>query len=96
MLQKLDKNGSGGWLGSVAVKFLCSALAAHGSQVGIPGVDVRPNHQALLWQASHMWSRGRWARMLAQGQSFSAARGGLAVDVSSGLISLKNKGCGIS
>ncbi|MCY7109233.1 hypothetical protein, partial [Streptococcus oralis] len=31
---------------------------------------------------------GRWAQMLAQGQSSSAQRGGLAADVSSGLIFL--------
>ena len=37
----------------------------------------------------HIKSRGRWACMLAQGQSSSAKRGGLAV-VSSGLIFLKN------
>ena len=36
-------------------------------------------------------SGGRWAWMLAQGQSSSAKRGGLAADVSSGLIFLKNK-----
>src|SRR3712207_8110093 len=42
--------------------------------------------QAILWQASHTESRGRWARVLAQGQSSSASRGGLAADVSSGLI----------
>ena len=35
-------------------------------------------------------SRGRWAQMLAQGQSSSAKRG-LAADVSSGLIFLKKK-----
>ena len=39
---------------------------------------------------SHIESRGRWARMLAQGQASSAKRGGLAV-VSSRLIFLKNK-----
>ena len=37
-----------------------------------------------------MQSRGRWAQMLAQGQSSSAERGGLA-DVSSGQIFLKKK-----
>ena len=36
-------------------------------------------------------SRGRWTRMLAQGQSSSAKRGGLAVDISSGVIFLKKK-----
>ena len=43
----------------------------------------------MLWQASHIESRRRWTRMLAQGQSSSAKRGGLAADVSSGLIFLK-------
>ena len=47
--------------------------------------------QAMLWQASHIQSRGRRAWMLAQGQSSSAKRGGLAADVSSELIFLKNK-----
>ena len=36
-------------------------------------------------------NRGRWEWMLAQGQSSSAKRGGLAVDVSSGLIFLRKK-----
>ena len=38
---------------------------------------------------SHTKSSGRWALMLAQGKSSSAKRGGLAVDVSSGLLFLK-------
>ena len=45
----------------------------------------------MLWQTSHIQSRGRWAWMLAQGQSSSAKRGGWAADVSSGLIFLKKK-----
>ena len=54
-----------------------------------PGVDLPMAHQAILWQASHLGSGGAWAQMLAQGQSSSAKRGGLVVDVSSGLIFLK-------
>ena len=46
--------------------------------------------KAILWQASCIQSRGRWAWMLAQGQSSSAKRRGLAV-VSSGLIFLKKE-----
>ena len=45
----------------------------------------------MLWQASHIQNRGRWAQMLAQGQSSSAERGGVAMDVSPGLIFLKKK-----
>ena len=62
---------------------------------GFAGSDPGCGHGtawwAMLWQASHMWGRGGWARMLAQGQSSSAKRGGLVADVSSGLIFLKKK-----
>ena len=62
--------------------------------LGVPSLDPRWGHgtawNAMLWQASHIQSRGRWAWMLAQDQSSSAKRGGLAV-VSSGLILLKKK-----
>ena len=37
-----------------AVKFACSASAAWGSLVQIPGVDLHTACQAMLWQASHM------------------------------------------
>ena len=61
---------------------------------GFAGLDPGFGHgtvwHAMLWQASHIESRGRWARMLAQGQSSSAKKGGLAA-VSSGLIFLKQK-----
>src|SRR3712207_2934236 len=77
--------------GGTAVKFARSASAALGSLVRILGVDLRTAWQAMLCQASHIKSRGRWAWMLAQGQSSSAKRGGLAADVSSGLIFLKKK-----
>ena len=62
---------------------------------GFAGSDPGCRHgtawQAVLWLASHIESRGSWAWMLAQSQSSSAKRGGLATDVSSGLIFLKKK-----
>ena len=36
--------------GGVVVKFTCSASAAQGSRVQIPGTDLYPAHQATLWQ----------------------------------------------
>ena len=39
--------------------------------VWILDVDLHTACQAMLWQASHIYSRGRWAQMLAQGQSSS-------------------------
>ena len=71
------------------VKFVCCASAPQGSQVLIPGVDLCAAYQAMLWQGSQIKNGGRWARMLAQGQSSSAKRGGLVADVTSGLIFLK-------
>ena len=50
-----------------------------------------PLVKPMLWQASHIESRGRWACTLAQGQSSSTKRRGLAADVSSGLIFLTIK-----
>ena len=38
-----------GWFGDVAVKFVCSASAAQGSQVRILGTDLCTVHQATLW-----------------------------------------------
>ena len=77
---------------------MAQRLSAHALLLGGLGfADLDPGcghgtaWHAMLWQASHIQSRGRWARMLAQGQSSSAKRGGLAVDVSSGLIFLKKK-----
>ena len=76
---------------SAAVKFACSASAAQGSPVWILGVDLHTAYQAMLWQVSHIYIRGRWVQILAQGQSSSAKRGGLTADVSSRLIFLKTK-----
>ena len=69
------------------VKFACSALAAQASLVWIPGANLCTTCQAVLWKVSHIQSRGKWARMLAQGQSSSAKRGGLTADVTSVLFS---------
>ena len=43
-----------GWHGGIEVKFACSASAAQGSLVRIPGMDLRTTYQAFLWQASHI------------------------------------------
>ena len=75
--------------GGAAVKCARSAWAAWGSLVQIPGADM-----ALLGKPccgrrpTYKKSTGRWAWMLAQGQSSSTKRRGLAA-VSSGLIFLK-------
>ena len=65
-------------------------LGGRGSASLDPGCRPDTAWHAMLWEASHVKSRGRWARMLAQGQASSAKRGGLAV-VSSGLKVLKKK-----
>ena len=70
--------------GGAMVKFAHSASAAWDSLVWIPGVDIRTAWQAMLWQVSHIESRGRWAWMLTQGQSSSTKRGGLAADLAQG------------
>ena len=36
--------------GGLVVKFAHSASAAQGSQVWIPGTDLRITHKAMLWQ----------------------------------------------
>ena len=77
--------------GGAAVKFSCSASAVWGLPVRILGEDLRTVQQAMLWQASHTKSRGRWAWMLAHGQSSLAKRRGLATDVSAGLIFFNKK-----
>ena len=87
LLTKDQDQGAGP--GGAAVKFTRSTSAAWGLLVQIPGVDMSTACQVMLWQSSHISSRGRWARMLAQGQTSSAKRGRLAADVSSGLIFLK-------
>ena len=48
-------------------------------------------HQAMLWQTTYVQNRGRLAQKLAQDQSSSSKRGGLATDISSGPISLTKK-----
>ena len=40
--------------GGVEVKFACSASAAPGLQVWIPGADLCTAYQAMLWQASYI------------------------------------------
>ena len=71
-----------------AVKYAHSALVAQGSPVQIPGAAMAPVIKPCCGRHPTYKSRGRWAQMLAQGQSSSAKRGGSA-DVGSGLIFLK-------
>ena len=75
------------------VKLAHCTSVARGSPVRIPGVNISTACGAMLWQASHILkeSRGRWARMLAQGQSSSAKRGGWWQMLAQGLIFLENK-----
>ena len=74
----------------VAVK-LTQCFGGLGSPIQILRADLCTAYQTMLWQVFHTQNGGRWGLMLAQGQSSSAKRGGLAVDISSGLICLGNK-----
>ena len=60
--------------GGTVVKFTCSTSVARGLPVRLLDADLCITCQAMLWQASHVLSRGRWARMLSQGQSSSAKK----------------------
>ena len=46
-----------GWPGGAAVKFAHSASATWGLPVWIPGVDLCTAWQAMLWQASHVYTK---------------------------------------
>ena len=61
----------GGRPSGVVVKIEHSASAALGLPVRILAVEASTTHQDMLWQASHIQNRGRWAQMLAQGRSSS-------------------------
>ena len=60
----------GGQSGSATVKLTRLASVAEGLPPN-PDADLCTTCQALLWQVSHIESRGRLAQMLAQGQSSS-------------------------
>ena len=49
-----NKNKYQGQPDGVVVRFVCSASAAWGSPVEVPGVDLCTTHQAMLWQAYHI------------------------------------------
>ena len=74
--------------GGAVVKCARSALAALSSPVRIPGEDMAPLGKPCYNRCPTYKVEESWAWMLAQGQSSSAKRGGLA-DVSSGLVFLK-------
>ena len=47
---KYQKETNRGPPGGIAVNVMCSAAAARGSLVQIPGVDLHTDYQAMLWQ----------------------------------------------
>ena len=63
---------SRGQPGGVVVKFTCSTLAAWGSQVQIPGMDLYTHSSNHAVVASYIQNRGILAQTLAQGQSSSS------------------------
>ena len=53
----------GSQTGGVVVKFVCSASAAQGSWVWIPGMDLHTAHQTHAVAASHIQNGGRLAQI---------------------------------
>ena len=69
---------------------MCSALAAQGLQVWIPGVDLHAAHQAMLWWCPTYKMKEDGHRCWLSG-NLQAERGGLATDISSGPIFITKK-----
>ena len=67
----VEKVVYGGWPGGVVVKVMCSASAAWSSWVWILGADLTYCLSSHAVPVSAVQSGGRWAQMLAQGQSSS-------------------------
>ena len=87
---KMHTRMSRGWPGgAVVVRLLCfGTLGFANLDPGCGPTHFSSSHAVA---ASHIQSGGRWAQMLAQGQSSSAKRRGLVADVSSGIMFLKKK-----
>ena len=66
-------------------------LGSLGFAVQIPGVDMPPLGTPCCGRRPMYKVERRWARMLAQGQSFSAKRGGLAAVSSEPIFLKRNK-----
>ena len=77
-----------GWPSGVAVKFACSASAARGLWVQIPGADLHTAHQSMLWWCPTQETEEDWPRCELSDHPPQAERGRLATYVSSGLIFL--------
>ena len=75
----------------VVVQFSCSASAARGSQVWIPGIDLHTTHQAMLWQCPSYKTEEDWHRCQLSDNLPKAERRRLARVVSSGPIILTKK-----
>ena len=73
-ISRIDVKTSQWGANSTAVKFARSASEAWGAPVCIPSADLCTACLVMLWWASHIWSGGGWARMLAWGRSFSPNR----------------------
>ena len=58
----------------MVVGFSCSALAAQGSRVQIPGADLHTAGESHLHRLSHIQNRGRLAQMLPQARSSSSKK----------------------
>ena len=70
ILLRHKKGGNlGRWPGDVVVKFACSASAAQGSWVQIPGVDLHHSSSHAV-VASHIQNRGRLATDVSSGPVF--------------------------
>ena len=80
-----------GWPRGVVVKFTCSALVAQGLSVQIPSLDLHTVHRAVLWWRPTYRVEEDWHRCELKDRLPQAKRGGLAKDVSSGLIFLTKK-----
>ena len=90
MLKKQTENPTG-WPGGAAVKFTHSALAAQGSPVRIPDVDTAPLGKPCCGRRPtyKLEEDGHGCELRANLPQ--QKRGGLAADVSSGLMFLQNK-----
>ena len=61
-LEQRSENYFGGQASGIVVKVVCSASAAQGSQVQIPGTDPYTAHQAMLWWHPTYKIEGDWHR----------------------------------
>ena len=68
------------WAGPVT-QWLSSASSASVAQVQFPSVDLHPSLAAMLWWLPTYKIEEDWQWILAQGESFSAKKNGVLLDV---------------